>query len=114
MPKKTYSVEFKLQAVNLAQQKDMTISQAARDLEVSPSGLTKWVKQAALHKTVGRPAFTGRGVAALSESEVRIKDLERENAVLRQEREIVLPLEHAPDGRGRLKAAAKFFAKESR
>ena len=101
MPKKTYSIEFKLQAVNLAQQKDMTISQAARDLEVSPSGLTKWVKQAALHKIIGRPAFTGRGIAAVSESEQRIKDLERENAVLRQEREI-------------LKAAAKFFAKESR
>ena len=101
MPKKTYSIEFKLQAVNLAQQEDMTISQAARDLEVSPSGLTKWVKQAALHKIIGRPAFTGRGIAAVSESEQRIKDLERENAVLRQEREI-------------LKAAAKFFAKESR
>ena len=31
MPEKTYSVEFKLRAVNLAQQDDMTISQAARD-----------------------------------------------------------------------------------
>lgn len=101
MPKKTYSVEFKLQAVNLTQQKDMTISRAARDLEVSPSGLTKWVKQAASHRTLGRPAFTGRGIAALSESEQRIKDLEREVATLRLEREI-------------LKAAAKFFAKESK
>lgn len=101
MPKKTYSVEFKLQAVNLTQQEDMTISQAARDLGVSPSGLTKWVKQAASHQTLGRPAFTGRGVAALSEPELRIKDLEREVATLRLEREI-------------LKAAAKFFAKESR
>ena len=101
MPKKTYSIEFKLQAVNLAQQPDMTICQAARDLGVSPSGLTKWVNQANSHQALGRPAFTGRGVAALSESEQRIKDLERENAVLRQEREI-------------LKAAAKYFAKESR
>ena len=101
MPKKTYSVEFKLQAVNLAQQDDMTICQAARDLGVSPSGLTKWVHQATSHETLGRPAFTGRGIAALSESEQRIKDLEREVATLRMEREI-------------LKAAAKFFAKESR
>ena len=69
MPKKTYSIEFKLQAVNLAQQDDMTISQAARDLGVSPSGLTKWVHQAASHQAVGRPAFTGCGIAALSESE---------------------------------------------
>ena len=114
MPKKTYTVEFKLQAVNLAQQDDMTISQAARDLGISPSGLTKWVNQANSHQTLGRPAFPGRGIAALSESEQRIKDLERENAVLRQEREVVLPVEHVPHGRGRLKAAAKFFAKESR
>lgn len=99
--RKTYSVEFKLQAVNLVQQEDMTISQVARDLEVSPSALHRWVNQAASHQALGRPAFTGRGVAALSESEQRIKDLERENAVLRQEREI-------------LKAAAKYFAKESR
>ena len=55
-------------------------------------------KQAELH---GRPAFTGRGVVALSESEKRIKELEREVVILRQEREI-------------LKAAAKYFAKESK
>jgi transposase len=103
MPKqiKTYTVEFKQQAIALAQQDGMTISQAARDLGVSQAGLNRWVnhaKQAALN---GRPAFTGRGVIALSESEKRIKELERENFILRQEREI-------------LKAAAKYFAKESK
>jgi transposase len=98
---KTYTLEFKQQAIALAQQDGMTISQAARDLGVSQAGLNRWVnlaKQAELH---GRPAFTGRGVVALSESEKRIKELERENLILRQEREI-------------LKAAAKYFAKESR
>ena len=57
MPKKTYSVEFKLQVVNLAQQDNMTISQAARDLGVSPAGLTKWVHQAASHQALGRHSF---------------------------------------------------------
>ena len=80
MPKKTYSIEFKLQAVNLAQQDDMTISQAARDLGVSPSGLTKWVHQAASHQAVGRPVFTGRGIAVLSESE-RLPHVARRNAL---------------------------------
>jgi transposase len=103
MPKqiKTYTLEFKQQAIALAQQDGMTISQAARDLGVSQAGLNRWVnlaKQAELH---GRPAFTGRGVVALSESEKRIKELEREVVILRQEREI-------------LKAAAKYFAKESK
>jgi transposase-like protein len=103
MPKqiKTYTPEFKQQAIELAQQDGMTISQAARDLGVSQAGLNRWVnhaKQAELH---GRPAFTGRGVIALSESEKRIKELERKNFILRQEREI-------------FKAAAKYFAKESK
>ena len=98
---KKYSIEFKQQAVNLAQQDDMTISQAARDLGVSSAGLHRWVNQAKQNDALGRPAFTRRGVAALSDSEKRIKELERENFILRQEREI-------------LKAAAKYFAKESK
>jgi transposase len=87
---KTYTLEFKQQAIQLAQQEGMSISQAARDLGVSQAGLNRWVnlaKQADLH---GRPAFTGRGIAALSESEKKMKDLEREVVLLRQEREICL------------------------
>ena len=98
---KKYSIEFKQQAVNLAQQDDMTISQAARDLGISPAGLHRWVHQAKQNDALGRSAFTGRGVVALSDTEKRIKELERENYILRQEREI-------------LKAAAKYFAKESK
>ena len=98
---KTYTLEFKQQAIQLAQQEGMSISQAARDLGVSQAGLNRWVNQAKKADLHGRPAFTGRGVIALSESEKRIKDLEKENLILRQEREI-------------LKAAAKYFAKESK
>ena len=35
---KTYTLEFKQQAIALAQQDGMTISQAARDLGVSQAG----------------------------------------------------------------------------
>jgi transposase len=98
---KTYTAKFKQQAINLAQQDGMTISQAAKDLGVSPAGLHRWIGLAKQADLNGRPAFTGRGVVALSESEKRIKELEREVVILRQEREI-------------LKAAAKYFAKESR
>ena len=41
-------------------------------------------------EALGRPAFTGRGVIALSESEQQIKDLKREVETLRLEREICL------------------------
>ena len=101
MPKRQireYSKEFKIQAVDLATQPDMNVNQAALDLGIPSQTLNTWVRHS---KRTDRPAFTGRGVQALTEQEKRIKDLERENAVLRQEREI-------------LKAAAKFFAKETR
>ncbi len=97
MPKKqqrTFTKEFKVQAVSLATQPGMSVNQAAQDLGIPTQTLNTWVQQS---KRTDRPAFTGRGVQALTEQEKRIKDLERENAVLRQEREIVLtPNQHLP------------------
>ena len=101
MPKKQlriYTKEFKIQAVSLATQPGMSVNQAAHDLGIPTQTLNTWVRHS---KRTDRPAFTGRGVQALTDQEKRIKDLERENAVLRQEREI-------------LKAAAKFFMQETR
>jgi transposase len=101
MPKKqlrVYTKEFKIQAVSLATQPGMSVNQAAQDLGIPTQTLNTWVRHS---KRTDRPAFTGRGVQALTDQEKRIKDLERENAVLRQEREI-------------LKAAAKFFMQETR
>jgi transposase len=101
MPKKqlrVYTKEFKIQAVQLTAQPGMSVNQAAQDLGIPTQTLNTWVRHS---KRTDRPAFTGRGVQALTDQEKRIKDLERENAVLRQEREI-------------LKAAAKFFMQETR
>jgi transposase len=101
MPKKqlrVYTKEFKIQAVQLTAQPGMSVNQAAQDLGIPTQTLNTWVRDS---KRTDRPAFTGRGVQALTDQEKRIKDLERENAVLRQEREI-------------LKAAAKFFMQETR
>ena len=92
MPKKQlriYTKEFKTQAVQLATQPGMSVNQAAQDLGIPTQTLNTWVRHS---KRTDRPAFTGRGVPALTEQEKRIKDLERENAVLRQEREIVLTI----------------------
>jgi transposase len=97
---KFYSPEFKTQAVQLASQLG-SANQAATDLGVAPASVNRWVNQAKSRTQEGKPAFTGRGVVALTEQEKRIRQLEQENAVLRQEREI-------------LKAAAKFFVKESK
>ena len=96
---RTYTTEFKTQAIQLVNEPDANISQVARDLGITTQTLGTWVRNARKATALDRPVFTGRGIPALNEHEKRIKELERENAILRQEREI-------------LKAATKFFAKE--
>ena len=95
-----FTPEFKQQAVNLVLNDKVPPAKVARDLDIGIQNLKRWIgiyQQGILEK---RPAFTGRGIAALTEQEKRIQELEREVYILRQEREI-------------LKAAAKFFAKET-
>lgn len=96
---RTYTSEFKQEAVRLAQAQGVT--KTAVDLGIHPNLLGRWMRIHRQATSSDRPAFPGRGQPALTDQERRIQELERENAVLRHEREI-------------LKAAAKFFALESR
>ncbi len=79
---KFYSPEFKTQAIQLAEQLS-SANKAAIDLGVAPASVNRWVQQAKSHAGQGKPAFTGRGVPALTEQEKRIKQLEREVDILR-------------------------------
>ena len=96
--RKVYTLEFKQQAVQLAQQPGNTNQGIASDLGISQSALSSWIKAAKEH---GSLAFPGQGVARLTAEQETIKRLERELVTLRQEREI-------------LKSAAIWFAKEAK
>ena len=96
-----FTPEFKARAVHLVLTKKLTKTRVAKDLDVDPQNISRWVKLHEKSTAEQRPAFTGRGIPALTEQEKRIKELEREVYVLRQEREI-------------LKAATKFFAQETK
>lgn len=96
--RKTYTTEFKREAVRLTQQPDITLASVARDLGIGESLLRKWVAD---HRSRGELAFPGSGKERLTPEQEEIKRLRRENEILRQEREI-------------LKKAAAFFAKEAR
>ena len=93
--RRKFTDEFKREAVRLVQQGDGNVSQVARDLDVTPSALRKWVKAAEVHGSKGAPE-------ALSKAErEELRKLRRRVRTLEEEREI-------------LKKAAAFFAKESK
>lgn len=78
--RKTYTREFKEQAVRLAQQHGAT--QVGRDLGVDRSLIDKW-KRRLDHK--GQRAFPGKG----RPEDEELAQLKRENARLKQENEIL-------------------------
>lgn len=93
--RKKYTREFKIEAVRLLTESNMTVAKASRDLGINPNVLARWKKEFTNNNS---QAFPGSGHLKPEEEELR--RLRRENALLRQERDI-------------LKKAAAFFAKES-
>lgn len=98
--RRQFSREFKLEAVRLATAGDRSVAEVARELGVNAEVLRSWKRQMA--KSDGAPAqdvFPGNGKLTSADEELR--RLRRENAVLREERDI-------------LKKATVFFARETR
>jgi transposase len=94
-PRRTYTPEFKTQAVKLVTEQSYSVAEAARSLGISENLIRNW-KQALLDQ--GEHAFPGPG--RLSPQEQELARLRAENKRLLAERDI-------------LKKAAAFFAKEA-
>jgi transposase len=92
--RREFSDEFKAGAVRLVLDQGKSISQVARDLDLTLSALRNWVERARADRGNGKP-----GVLTTEERE-ELTRLRREVRTLRMERDI-------------LKKAAAFFAKES-
>lgn len=95
--RRVYTLEFKRQAVEMVRAPGSTLSGTARNLGVGQNALRRWVQASQVEQRDLSAPLDEDAV----QPQARIRQLERENAVLRQEREI-------------LKAAAAFFARESR
>src|SRR6266571_1898713 len=93
---KTYTKEFKLEAVQLVKSSGKPMSEIARELGISDSALYHWSKQLA---DQGEQAFPGSGHQTAQEEEIR--RLKQELEVTRQERDI-------------LKKVVSIFSRESR
>jgi transposase len=89
--RRRFSEEFKAGAVRLVLVEGRTIGGVARELDLTPSSLGRWVSQAQADRTKGRTGLT----TAEREELARLR---KENRELRLDREI-------------LKKAAAFFAK---
>ncbi len=63
--RRTYTLEFKHDAIRLAQQPDVTLASVARDLGLSESLLRKWVAD---HRNRDGLAFPGSGKERLKSS----------------------------------------------
>jgi transposase len=92
-----FSREFREQAVELVRSSGKTILEVARDLGISDTALGNWVR--ADRAEQGEADAAGQ-VPLDADERSELARLRRENATLRQEREI-------------LKKAAAFFAQES-
>ena len=81
---KTYTPEFKREAVRLAQTSDKPIAQVARELGISDTSIHQWRKELAALGPEADPA-SGHQTA----QEEKIRRLTRELEIVKQERDIL-------------------------
>ncbi len=91
-PRRKFSNEFKRDAVEIVRSSDRSIAEVARELGIYDSSLGSWVRQDQVNR--------GEREGVSSNDKDRLLELERENARLRMEREL-------------LKRAVAFWVRES-
>ena len=95
-PQGRYTKELREEAVKMVLEEKLSIPEAARRLSLPPSTLTNWIKA---YKE-GKLGDIGKTYRPLTEIEMELAKVKKENANLRMDCDI-------------LKKAAAYFAKES-
>ena len=91
--RRQFTDEFKAGAVGLVLDEGRTMAQVARELDLTPSALSGWVKQARADRSKGKTGLT-------TDERAELAALRKELRVVRTERDI-------------LGKAVAFFAKEN-
>jgi transposase len=92
--RRQFSEEFKEGAVRLVLDEGKTVGAVARELDLTASALSLWVRHARAERTEGKSGL-------MKEEREELARLRKENRILAEERDI-------------LKKAAAFFAKQNR
>lgn len=91
--RRTFTPEFKAEAVQLCQVGDRSVPQVAKDLDLTESTLRTWIREAEAMPSTSAPSLSSAEQDELKELRKRVKRLEMEREIL--------------------KKAAAFFAKEN-
>jgi transposase len=94
MARRSFTREFKLEAVRLVSEHGISVAQAARDLDIHDNVLRRWVRQ---YREDPVNAFPGAG--QLKPEQTEVAQLKKEIRKLKAERDI-------------LKKASAYFARE--
>jgi len=96
IPRGKYTKEFREEAVKLITEEKLSYPEAGRRLQLAPTTILNWVKAS----KAGKLGEIGKNYRPLTELEIELARVKKENAILKMECEI-------------LKKAAAYFAKES-
>jgi transposase len=96
IPKRTYTKEFREEAVKLVIEGGLSLPEAGRRLSLPATTIGNWVKA----YRAGKLGNVGKSQQPLTEVEAELARVKRELAMVKMERDI-------------LKKAAAYFAKES-
>ena len=95
IPRRIFTAEFKREAIKLVTEQGLTLTEASRKLDVATKSLRTWMDQQECGELK-----SSLGASKLTVDQQRIRELERELAIAKMERDI-------------LKKATVFFARES-
>jgi transposase len=96
--RRQFTKEFKIEAVELMMRTDKSAADIARDLGIRPELLYRWKSEYSINND---NSFVGSGKRLESDDQVRLRQLEKENRELQEERDI-------------LKKALGIFSKKTR
>ena len=85
MARKSYDKQFKMAAVKLVLEDNMTVAEVSKELDIHYNSLYRWISE---YEEYGESAFPGHG-SALYSYQYEIKKLKAENLELRKELELL-------------------------